>query len=483
MLEEANNLINKCISGELDQDFLDEANSYWNQNTSSGGHTVLSLVNLEKPSRSIYFWKGASFIVCGDKKKEVQAWVINCRAKLDDSISIEQGVFIWMKQPILPTSFPKNAADVYKLVSRFAPNETSLLDKITLQQNESILVVLAAPTSTGPFCGGVIINAPKKQTGKGRSHDLLSKGFRRGKISPKVLIQRFFGNQKIIRSPVERIEAEWIHGRFADKRIKKLRDSTVAVIGCGSVGGHVTILLAQSGVGKFVLVDPDSLNSANISRHPLGANYIKQSKSNALTTELLQRFPHLIDVQPFNKQWEQLKADEILSVLNADLIISTIGNTGAELALNNNIRNSNQKPDIIFGWLEPYACASHAVFLKDTGACFRCGFTDMGIPKLCATKWSNDTTLIQEPACGVTFQPYSTTELHNGVTLVTELAIDILIKEVKTATHRIRVEKKKMLTDANGMWTEEWLNMTGNDDGGFSFERPWELDEICNECH
>ena len=44
--------------------------------------------------------------------------------------------------------------------------------------------------------------------------------------------------------------------------IARLRNATVAVFGCGSVGAPVAINLARAGVGKLVLVDKQTLKGA-----------------------------------------------------------------------------------------------------------------------------------------------------------------------------------------------------------------------------
>ena len=48
--------------------------------------------------------------------------------------------------------------------------------------------------------------------------------------------------------------------------IEKLSQSKVAVFGIGGVGGHVVEALARTGVGKFVLVDNDTVSETNINR-------------------------------------------------------------------------------------------------------------------------------------------------------------------------------------------------------------------------
>lgn len=53
---------------------------------------------------------------------------------------------------------------------------------------------------------------------------------------------------------------------FGSEAIEKLNDSHVAVFGVGGVGGFVVEALARSGVGKFDLIDNDTVCLSNINR-------------------------------------------------------------------------------------------------------------------------------------------------------------------------------------------------------------------------
>ncbi len=50
------------------------------------------------------------------------------------------------------------------------------------------------------------------------------------------------------------------------ENIDKLKNSKVLVIGVGGVGGYAVEILARSGVGNLVLIDPDVVEETNINR-------------------------------------------------------------------------------------------------------------------------------------------------------------------------------------------------------------------------
>ncbi len=47
---------------------------------------------------------------------------------------------------------------------------------------------------------------------------------------------------------------------------ERLQESTVGIAGVGGVGGNVAHILARTGVGRFVLADPDTFSESNINR-------------------------------------------------------------------------------------------------------------------------------------------------------------------------------------------------------------------------
>src|SRR5205085_3283567 len=78
-----------------------------------------------------------------------------------------------------------------------------------------------------------------------------------------------------------------------------LSTRSVAVIGCGAVGGYLARFALQLGVGKAVLVDKETLSEENICRHVLGAVAVGKLKAVALAEGLRKDFPHT-NVEPQN---------------------------------------------------------------------------------------------------------------------------------------------------------------------------------------
>jgi len=79
--------------------------------------------------------------------------------------------------------------------------------------------------------------------------------------------------------------------------LKRLLRARVFVSGCGGLGGHAAALLARSGVGAFVLCDPDVFEESNLNRQMFCSEAVLgRSKAETAREGLLTMASHL-DVQ------------------------------------------------------------------------------------------------------------------------------------------------------------------------------------------
>ena len=79
--------------------------------------------------------------------------------------------------------------------------------------------------------------------------------------------------------------------------LKRLLRARVFIAGCGGLGGHAAALLARSGVGAFVLCDPDVFEESNLNRQMFCTEAVLgRSKAETAREGLLAMASHL-DVQ------------------------------------------------------------------------------------------------------------------------------------------------------------------------------------------
>src|SRR5258706_7903364 len=73
--------------------------------------------------------------------------------------------------------------------------------------------------------------------------------------------------------------------------LKQLSEKSVAILGLGSGGGMVALTLAMSGVGRFLLIDDDVIEPANVVRHVADLHYVSAYKVSAVGDLIHQRNP------------------------------------------------------------------------------------------------------------------------------------------------------------------------------------------------
>ena len=94
----------------------------------------------------------------------------------------------------------------------------------------------------------------------------------------------------------------------------------IVLVGCGSVGSFAAMEFARSGVGKFVLVDTDTLEIHNICRHQCGFDDLGRYKVNAVKDKILNINPKA-EVITFKLPIQRIPDSEILPLLGKDTLI------------------------------------------------------------------------------------------------------------------------------------------------------------------
>lgn len=148
---------------------------------------------------------------------------------------------------------------------------------------------------------------------------------------------------------------------------KTLAGKSLAIVGCGTIGGYLSDMLVKAGAGtcggKLTLVDFDYLLPQNIGRHRLGFPDLLSNKAEALAKELT-RFAPGAEIRALPVDVRQAQLGEL------DLLIDATG----EESLGHWLCCHYPLPTPMLSvWIEGPGTAVRALLKSNaSGACFRC---------------------------------------------------------------------------------------------------------------
>jgi molybdopterin/thiamine biosynthesis adenylyltransferase/proteasome lid subunit RPN8/RPN11 len=128
---------------------------------------------------------------------------------------------------------------------------------------------------------------------------------------------------------------------FGDEALRLLRRSTVAIIGAGGTGSAVIEVLARAGIGRLILVDPDTVDRSNLER--IHGSYRKDNgKAKVLVaSDHVKAIDPSIIVEAFCGRLPQ--SEIVDAVVTADIALGCTDQQHSRLALS----------DLAFRYLVP----------------------------------------------------------------------------------------------------------------------------------
>lgn len=494
IIAESVELIKKCISGENQKDFQDEILSYWDRAKSENTPKCYSLLDLDKDktARKVTVWRGVegktiNFIA--DTADQGEQWLNQKLGSKHKKQSHADALFAWSDKILTPQEYPQNNQEVCALLRSHCCSEAlGIYQELAGKTPEKIDVIIGFETDAGKALVGIILDRPRASSSyRMTSRQELTKGFRAGKVNPVVAGNRYASANAISqRLNIQRVDPSWALSRDSDKRIKSLKEKTVTMVGCGSIGSEIARMLAQNGICTFNLIDPDTMDWENIGRHALGADSIDikgaEEKTSILAETLKSQFPHIKIRSIHPEKWENALSADPQAFHGSDLIIMATGDWPAENAMNKYMLAQKDFPPILYGWAEAYAAAGHSFAVLKNGGCFNCAFDDTAF-KFKLTHFENEQQPL--PTCGGVFQPFRSIELAPINSIIAAHAIDILTDKLKRSEIRSWVGAQDVLADNKGKWTEiasQKMKARGASSGQFLMQLDLDKIPTCKAC-
>ncbi len=442
VLAEALGLLNAHQTGAEDDDLKEDFTNYWSQRADVGS-PALSLLYEECVSIGSYVLTDDKIFAFASKELMLRWWE-NRNGTAPKHRNAAH--FVELKKFPLPSEFPTDPISLLKLLQTHAVDGGEVMLKALSQVPNGIVLVLVgtAPSGRRQFAGVRLLKTMPPQ----------KKGFRR---RPRLKLRS--GDKLTVRDLLKHYTIQRLRTSLLDSSasrsiiaLNNLADKRVVLVGCGAVGAGVARLLAKAGVGRLDLVDHEILGWENIRRHELGARSVGHAKAEALAADLLHDLPEMIEVRSFSKTIQDLVVSGNDILKGADLIVATTGSLQADNFIAEFARQEPPPIAVVFGWMEAWGVAGHALLLSGDGAGFMDGFED-GSPRRPASR--NDRQLPKE--CGNATTPFGAAEVVAVQAMIADLCLDGLLEPGLADTWRTWWTSDRNLARADGQWTEEFV--------------------------
>ncbi|KZB70806.1 MULTISPECIES: ThiF family adenylyltransferase [Thalassospira] len=356
VLEEVTRTLGLSYKGRAQQEFIDEYQLYWRAKYGASVFLPRSSATGVVETSAFFAKKdGKAEFIAIRSSKNLSGYTLSFFAEAQIwSLSENIGPSVKIKVPLYYSELND------WLSSQKLAAEMSWSKAENLLLNEGLLI-LAAPNAVV----GLQLEVP--------AH--LKSAVDRKRIRKRKLADLLRKNQKNLK--LLRYSCSWCSLEDIASRnclgSQNLKETSVALVGCGTIGGHLAKMLIQSGVGssgKLSLFDRDRLAEGNIGRHLLGFGDIGKNKALAVKAELERFHP---DVQVFAHtgdamtMWGQLKQH--------DIIIDATGEWNVQTAINDSFLNEDRGnvKALIHSWVFMNGAAVQSFLnLGDDYACFRC---------------------------------------------------------------------------------------------------------------
>jgi hypothetical protein len=397
LINDAHSLLKEITTHQLDIDFDRGFLSYWMY-----AHPVTVKVNslcrigLNETKQVYVAYTQKKGTVFADSHDDLKIWLENSGVKTRSHM-FSKSFMLTIEKPWIPSQYPKKLSDIIEIIKSQASNDKEvflLVSDMLRAPTKYPIFLVQIPSKSGYTLVGMCAETNAFGTGnKGTEfrYPLLGNGFRTNRAFPKQLFQKA-KNLTLHGLNVERKDVDWVIGRGVNTSLKEISTHTIGIVGLGSVGSGILPLLVRAGFSKFVLIDDDILEAANIGRHWLGEPHVGVNKAKACEQELKRMFPWITVIYAGAHNWFKNEVG-ISELKQCDLIISATGEWGSDIYFGELLKQSELECPIVFAFTEPHAVATHCYFNFSNTFNYKTIFSNTGQLLTPVAKFSNSTQL------------------------------------------------------------------------------------------
>ena len=213
-----------------------------------------------------------------------------------------------------------------------------------------------------------------------------------------------------------RMDPDWSLARdHGLPQLQARRSKRVLLLGTGSLGSFVALLLARAGIGHMTLVDSQLMEAGNTSRHVLGLQHVGHAKAPELADELKRAVPGIDVVGVRSDAGTWIGNNATLGAF--DLVFDCTAERGVRNAVTLLRDTYFGKTPVVHAWLEPLCSAGHVVLSQPE---VPWPIEDPANDLVNASDLSIDETRVDNPACSAGFHPYGAADVTQVAAFVVE---------------------------------------------------------------
>jgi len=205
----------------------------------------------------------------------------------------------------------------------------------------------------------------------------------------------------------------------------KMKDKSALIVGCGSVGSTLALQLARSGVGKFVLVDMDTVEIHNICRHQCNLTDVGRYKTDALRDRIIAINP-FASVKCYNKIIQNVTDGELNNCLDHQSIIIGCGDNVVSDAYSCGLAYDRNIPFVSIGfWTRASVCEIFVSIPQRGDTCYQCAFKGVIEKAIEETRRSHH-YVDDEGKTQMIFVPGLSVDIEFGTSIGSKIVLDSL---------------------------------------------------------
>lgn len=414
------NNIQQGINKENQQDVLDEFLAYWNPEATWCALTLFSpsqkierfqLFTLKSPVLETKY-------VIAKNQDEAETWLKPLKLEFSNEKIFNVLYLPLNKSFTLP--FPTKNRDIYEIIKKNGDIYIQAFDNFYFSSEGRNLIVLFSLEVNGDriLAGWKHFSWNKKDTLKGFTS--ISKVPLEWKLARS-------GNINIEKIRIKRLDKQRLFRRIGMDVNEKINISSIAIIGCGSLGSQIAVSLSKCGISDFLLIDKENLEIENICRHTCGTYAAVKNipKVEAVKDALQKHFP-FITCKTYNQDILDILKEDCSLLNNYDFVIVATANKSMERRMNDLLKRGVIRASLMFIWMESFGVGGHLLYISnDNKGCYNCCMTQTGNFKYTIAVENSD-FLKRESGCQSTYVPYSNLDIEQFISIIGRKIISII---------------------------------------------------------